>query len=125
MPYLWVVRPEQRRPLLIGIAGLAAACVASFVFDPAAWSAYGDSLFRSQSADMTGFGVIAVAPSGAVDLGIRVVIALALAAVATWRHSDRLVFIATIIATPILAIWRFAPLLALPRLGRPEPENAA
>jgi hypothetical protein len=119
MPYLWLTR-QQRRPLVTGVLVFAAICLASFAFDPAAWSQYADSLFRSTSVEMNGAGVIALAPSGAFDFGLRLAIALAMTAVAIRLRSDRLVFVATVIAVPILAIWRLAPLLVLPRLRRAE-----
>lgn len=120
MPYLWLTRPGQRRALVIGSLIFVAACGVSYLASPVAWADYVDSLFRSTSAAMSGAGVIALAPTGAYDLGLRVAIALALTGVAIARRSDRLVFIATVIAVPILAIWRLAPLLVLPRLGKPS-----
>jgi hypothetical protein len=91
---------------------------ASFAFDPAAWAQYFDSLFRSTGAPMTGQAVIALAPTGALDLGLRLAIALTMTVVAIRVRSDRWVFAASVIAVPVLAYWRLAPLLALPRLGK-------
>jgi hypothetical protein len=118
LPFVWLTNPAQRRSLVIGTAGFGAACLLSFVFDPAAWAQYADSLFRSTSSEMSGFGVVALAPTGAVDLGLRLAIALGMTAVALRLRSDRLVFAATVISVPIFAVFRLAPLLVLPRLGR-------
>ena len=120
IPYLWLTSPAQRRSLLVGCLTLAAACAVSFVIDPAAWSMYFGSMLASTDAAMSGAGVIALAPTGALDLGLRVALALALTALAVRLRSDRLIFTATIIAVPILAAWRLAPLLVLPRLRRTD-----
>ena len=61
--------------------------------------------------------------SGAGDLAIRLAIAALLMVVAIRRRSERWVFTATVIAVPVLALSRLAPLLVLPRLGR-TPANA-
>jgi Glycosyltransferase family 87 len=130
-PYLWLVKPEQRRSLLIGALGFAGLCAVSFAFNPTAWTDYIDSLLRSTTTEMVGQGVIAIWPTGAVDLALRLAIAGALTAVAIRRRSERWVFTATVIAVPILALSRLAPMLVLPRLGRTptdaagEPERAA
>lgn len=118
LPYVWLTNPAQRRSLLIGGATLAAVAALSYVLDPAAWAQYVNSLFRSTGQPMVGAGVIALAPTGALDLGLRLAIAAALAAVAIRLRSERLVFTATVIAVPILALSRLAPLLLLPRLRR-------
>jgi hypothetical protein len=53
-------------------------------------------------------------------LAARTLVAAALIAFALWRRDaavgDRLALIASIVAVPVLATWRVAPLLALPRL---------
>jgi hypothetical protein len=117
-PYLWLVNPKQRRSLVVGALVFAGACAVSYAFNPTAWADYVDSLFRSTSAQMTGQGVIALWPTGAGDLAIRLAIAAGLTLVAIRRRSERWVFTATVIAVPVLALSRLAPLLVLPRLGR-------
>ena len=117
-PYLWLVKPEQRRSLVIGALAFAGLCAVSFAFNPTAWADYIDSLFRSTTAEMSGSGVIALWPTGAADLALRLAIAAGLTVVAIRRRSERWVFTATVIAVPILALSRLAPLLVLPRLGR-------
>lgn len=118
-PYLWLVNPRQRRSLVVGALIFAAACAVSYAFNPTAWADYIDSLFRSTTAAMSGTGVLALWPSGAGDLALRLLIAAVLTVVAIRRRSERWVFTATVIAVPVLALSRLAPLLVLPRLGQP------
>jgi hypothetical protein len=123
-PYLWLIKPQQRRSLLIGALAFAGLCAVSYAFNPTAWADYVDSLFRSTTTAMSGQGVIALWPTGAGDLALRLAIAGVLTTVAVRRRSERWVFTATVIAVPILAWSRLAPLLVLPRLGR-TPARAA
>jgi hypothetical protein len=123
-PYLWLVSPKQRRSLVIGALAFAVACAVSYVFNPTAWADYVDSLFRSTTTEMTGQGVIAIWPTGAVDLAVRLAVAAVLTAVAIRRRSERWVFSATVIAVPVLAWSRLAALLVLPRLGRTPADPA-
>ena len=102
-PYLWLVNPQQRRSLVVGALVFAAACAVSYAFNPTAWADYVDSLFRSTTAAMSGTGVIALWPTGAGDLAVRLLIAAGLTAVAIRRRSERWVFTATVIAVPVLA----------------------
>jgi hypothetical protein len=118
LPYLWLVRPHMRRSLVLGLAGLAAACAVSFVFAPASWILYFQALGWMSTSSTDSFGVITIVPDGFLDALLRVGLAVALIALAVWRGSDRLAFVATIIAVPVLAIWRLVPLLAVPRIGR-------
>jgi hypothetical protein len=50
-------------------------------------------------------------------VALRLLIGLVLVVVAIRRGSDRLAFTASIIAVPVLAVWRLSPLLVLPRLA--------
>jgi hypothetical protein len=123
-PYLWLVKPEQRRSLLTGALAFAGLCAVSYAFNPTAWADYVDSLLRSTTTAMSGQGVIALWPTGAGDLVLRLAIAAGLTVIAIRRRSERWVFTATVIAVPILALSRLAPLLVLPRLGRTPPDAA-
>jgi hypothetical protein len=123
-PYVWLLKPGQRRSLVIGALALAGVCAVSYLFNPTAWADWVDSLFRSTTTEMTGQGVIALWPTGAGDLALRLAIAAGLTVIAIRRRSERWVFTATVVAVPILAWSRFAPLLVLPRLGR-TPTDAA
>lgn len=118
LPYVWLTDPPRRHSIVVGSILLAGACAVSVGLDPAAWVMYVDSMRSSTDASMSGAGVIALAPTGALDLALRVGLAVGMAALAVRLRSDRLLFTATVIAVPILAVWRFAPLLVLPRLGR-------
>ncbi|MDP8903763.1 MAG: hypothetical protein M3N29_00345 [Chloroflexota bacterium] len=118
VPYVWLAMPHQRLALVGGCLAALAAAAVSLALDPSAWAMYVGSMFESTGAAMHGAGVIALAPTGAMDFALRLALAIGLTALAIRLRSDRLVFSATVIAVPILAVWRFAPLLVLPRLAR-------
>jgi hypothetical protein len=40
LPYLWATRPETRRPIVVGCAVFAAACLISLAVAPGLWSDY-------------------------------------------------------------------------------------
>lgn len=116
LPYLWFARPETRHSLLKGVASVALIFGASFLLTPDSWLLYGRSLTSLSGSDMAAFGVIALVSNGFVDVALRLSIGVVLVALAIRRGSDRLAFTASIVAVPVLAIWRFVPLLVLPRL---------
>jgi hypothetical protein len=116
LPYLWISRPETRRALLIGAGTVLAASAVSFALAPDAWLLYFSALTWMTSADTNSFGVVTLLPNGFHDALLRLGAGVALIVLAVWRGSDRLAFAATIIAVPVLAVWRLVPLLALPRL---------
>ncbi len=118
LPYLWFAQPAFRRSLVIGVATLAGACAASFALAPDSWMLYLAALSWMSASSTESFGVIAILPDGLADAILRLAIGIALVLFAIGRGSDRLAFTASIIAVPVLAIWRLVPLLALPRLGR-------
>jgi hypothetical protein len=118
MPYLWLVRPNLRRSLVIGLIALLVAIGISFVLSPQSWQLYVQALTWMSVSGTESFGVIAIVPNGLADVLLRLGLGVVLVVVAVRRRSDRVVFTATIIAVPVLAIWRLVPLLALPRLGR-------
>ena len=134
LPYLWFTRPETRRSLLKGVASVALIFGASFLLTPESWLLYGRSLTSLSGSDMAAFGVIAIVPNGFLDVALRLSLGVALVGLAIHRGSDRLAFTASIVAVPVLAIWRLVPLLILPRLpnakrtgepsgqGEPRPE---
>jgi hypothetical protein len=116
MPYLWFARPAMRRTLIAGLLVLAAACTVSFGLTPDSWMLYVQSLGWLTAAETESFGVVRLVPSGLLDFAWRFALGGALVAFAIRRGSDRMAFTATIIAVPVLAIWRLVPLLAVPRL---------
>lgn len=117
LPYLWLARPASHRSVSIGVATVALAVGISFAFDPASWRLYVQSLTWLSSSDMQGFGIVSLLPNGFVDVGLRLLAGVVLVALAIWRGSDRMAFAASIVAVPVLAIWRLVPLLVLPRLA--------
>ena len=124
VPYLWFRMPESRRPLVIGTAVFAAACLASFVASSDQWSGYAATFGWENGSVMSGSGVIAIVPSwGGLDFVLRFAIAGAAALYATLTRRAWLAYTAAVLTCPILAFSRFAPLVALWRFrGRPAAE---
>jgi len=126
VPYLWFRMPETRRPLLIGSAVFAAACLASWLVAPGAWSDYVSTFGWETSSLMSGSGVIAIVPSsGGLDFVLRFAIAAAVAVYAAYARQDWLAYASAAITCPILAFSRFAPLVALWRFRRPAASEPA
>jgi hypothetical protein len=116
LPYLWVKRPQTRRALAVGVGSVLAVSALSFALAPDQWLMYFSALTLMTSADTNSFGVINLVPNGLLDALLRLAAGVALILLAVRRGSDRLAYAATIIAVPVLAVWRLVPLLALPRL---------
>jgi hypothetical protein len=126
VPYLWFRMPETRRPLLIGSAVFAAACLTSWLVAPGAWSDYVSTFGWETSSLMSGSGVIAIVPSsGGLDFVLRFAIAAAVAVYAAYARQDWLAYASAAITCPILAFSRFAPLVALWRFRRPAASEPA
>ena len=126
VPYLWFRMPETRRPLLIGSAVFAAACLTSWLVAPGAWSDYVSTFGWETSSLMSGSGVIAIVPSsGGLDFVLRFAIAGAVAVYAAYARRDWLAYASAAITCPILAFSRFAPLVALWRFRRPAASEPA
>ena len=126
VPYLWFRMPETRRPLLIGSAVFAAACLTSWLVAPGAWSDYVSTFGWESSSLMSGSGVIAIVPSsGGLDFVLRFAIAGAVAVYAAYARRDWLAYASAAITCPILAFSRFAPLVALWRFRRPAASEPA
>lgn len=124
LPYLWLRRPEARRSILLGLGSMAVAGAASFLMSSDSWVLYARSLISVGDSDMQGFGVISILPNGFADVALRLAIGVALIVLAIHRGSDRLAFAASILAVPVLAVWRLSPLLILPRLaGQRRPRD--
>jgi hypothetical protein len=118
LPYIWLTRRAERRQLTFGLLSVGAACAVSFLLTPESWMQYMEALGWMSTSSTDSFGVVRIAPTGLLDALLRVAVGALLIAIAILRGSDRLAFTATIIAAPVLAIWRLAPLLALPQLGQ-------
>ena len=118
VPYLWLVRPEVRRQLVLaGLATLGVAA-ASLALSPQVWAEYASHLGGQSAVPSTGNGLISLAPTAAADFALRLALAAGLVVAAVATRSDRLAFVAATIATPTLWLTRLLPLLALPRLPR-------
>lgn len=124
VPYLWFRMPESRKPLVIGTAVFAAACLASYVAAPGAWAPYVDTFGWENGSLMSGSGVIALVPSwGGLDFVIRFAIAAVVALFAVYARKDWLAYAAASITCPVLAFSRFAPWVALWQFRRRSPSE--
>ena len=114
LPYLWATRPETRRPIVIGCAVFAAACVASFALAPGLWVDYIGTFGWEASSQMHAMFVYAIVPDhGGLDFAIRIAIAVAALVVAIRWRLDWLAFIAATATMPIFSLTRLAVLVAL------------
>ena len=114
VPYLWFRKPETRRPLVVGTLVFAGACLASIVLAPQAWSDYVDMLRFQNMTELSGSQVIHLIPSGGgIDFIARFAIAAVVALFAAYSGRGWLAYAAASITCPVLAISRFAPLVAL------------
>ena len=117
LPYLWLRRPEQRSALVRGVGLTAGACLVSFLVAPASWQLYFASLgWRSAMSNQDEL-LFAILPTAGADFVLRFSLAAVLVAVAAMRGSDRLTYLATVVAVPTLALSRLSCLFALPRLA--------
>jgi hypothetical protein len=119
VPYLWLWRPECRRPLVVGGLIFGAACLLSFVVSPSSWSGYVDMLGWQSGAQLPGSQVIhLIAGSGGLDFILRFALAAAVALFATYKRRAWLVYAAASITCPVMAVSRLAPLVGLWRFRR-------
>jgi hypothetical protein len=132
VPYLWFRMPESRRPLIIGTAVFAAACLASYVVAPGLWSDYAATFGWENASAMSGFAVLAILPTGGLDFAVRFAIGAAAAIYALYSRKAWLAYAAAAITCPILAWFRFAPLVGIWRFRAgaesrpgPQPEGGA
>jgi hypothetical protein len=125
VPYVWFRMPDSRRPLLVGTAVFAVACLASYALAPGAWAGYIDTFGWENGSVMSGSGVIALVPSwGGLDFAIRFALAAAVALYAVYARKDWLAYAAASITCPILALSRFAPWVALWQFRRRSPSGS-
>lgn len=114
VPFILIRRGVvDRRRLLIGLAGFAAACAASYVAAPGTWHDYLGTVGPQATGGNDGWGVIALAPSGALDLALRSGIAAAAVLIAITFDEERLAWLAAVVTVPVLFFARLAPLVAL------------
>lgn len=129
VPYLWVRKRDARRPLVIGTLIFLAACGVSILVDPRGWTDYVNMLRFQNAAALSGQEVIHLIPSGGgLDFAIRFGIAGLAALFAAYARRDWLAYAAAAITCPVMAISRFAPLVALwrfrPGADRPGAERS-
>jgi hypothetical protein len=114
IPYLWMTRPETRRPLAISCAIFAAACLVSFAIAPGLWFDYAGTFGWEASSQMQAMYVFAIVPNhGGLDLAIRLAIGAAAVVVAIRWRLDWLAFIAATATMPIFSLTRLAVLVGL------------
>jgi hypothetical protein len=120
IPYLWLRRPDARRPVLIGLAGLLLVSTLHFALDPGVWTRFGAALAQqaasANTAPFVGDQLLTLLPSTFGDFVLRLALAVGLTAIAFWRRWDWLAFTAATLAVPTLWLARLAPLVAVPRL---------
>jgi len=114
LPYLWATRPEARRPIVIGCAVFAGACLASFAVAPSLWWDYLGTYGWEVSSQMQANYVYAIVPDhGGLDFAIRFAIAVVAILVAIRWRLDWLAFIAATATMPIFSLTRLAVMVAL------------
>ena len=114
IPYLWMARPETRRPLVISCAVFAAACLASFAIAPGLWFDYAGTLGWEAQSQMQAMFVYAIVPDhGGLDFAIRTAIAAVAILVAIRWRLDWLAFVAATATMPIFSLTRLAILVGL------------
>jgi hypothetical protein len=124
VPYLWFRMPESRRPLLIGTAVFLGACLLSYVAAPDLWSQYAATFGWENASEMSGFAVMAIFPSwGGLDFAVRFALAAVATAYAVYAGKAWIAYAAAAVTCPILAWFRFAPLVGIWRF-RPNAEPA-
>ena len=120
VPYLWLNKPESRRPLVIGTLVFLAVCLVSVVVSPRDWSDYVDMLRFQNATVLSGQQVIHLIPSGGgLDFVVRFGLAAIVATLAAYWRRGWLAYAAASITCPVMAWSRFAPLVGLWRF-RPE-----
>ena len=120
LPYLWVVRPSLRRPMVIGALALAGAFAIHAMLDPRVWREYLASLGQQagsvNDAPYVGDQLLFLLPTTLGDFLLRLLIGCVLVAVAIRLRADWLAFTAAAIAVPTLWVARLAALAGVPRL---------
>jgi hypothetical protein len=114
LPYFWFTRPDYRRPIVIGCAVFAAACLASFAVAPSLWFDYLGTFGWETASQLQATFVYAIVPNhGGLDFAIRFGIAAVAILVAIRWRLDWLAFIAATATMPIFSLTRLAVLVAL------------
>jgi hypothetical protein len=114
LPYLWFTRPETRRPIVVGCAIFATACLASFAIAPGLWFDYLGTFGWETASQMQALYVYAIVPNhGGTDFAIRFAIAVVAIVIAIRWRLDWLAFIAATVTMPIFSLTRLAVLVAL------------
>lgn len=120
LPYLWVVRPPLRRPMVIGAVALAGAFAIHALIDPGVWREYLVSLGlqagSANDAPYVGDQLLFLLPTTLGDFVLRLAVGGVLVAVAVRTRADWLAFTAAAIAVPTLWVARLAALVGAPRL---------
>jgi hypothetical protein len=109
----------------VGTLVFLVACLASIVLAPQAWSDYVDMLRFQNMTELSGSQVIHLIPSGGgIDFIARLALAAVVALFAAYSGRGWLAYAAASITCPVLAVSRFAPLVALWRF-RPGADAGA
>jgi hypothetical protein len=114
IPYLWLTRPDYRRPLAVGCALFAGACVASIGASPGLWVDYVGTFGWEAASEMNAWFVYAIVPNhGGLDFALRGAIAVAAVLLAVRWRADWLAFVVAVATMPILSLTRLGVLVGL------------
>jgi hypothetical protein len=114
VPYLWLQKPETRRPLVIGTLVFLAACLVSIAVAPGQWADYVNMLRFQNETALSGQGVLHLIPSGGgIDFVARFGLAAIVAVLAAYWGRGWLAYAAASITCPVMAFSRLAPLVGL------------
>lgn len=119
-PYLWLTRPDLRRPMLVSSVTLSAVFAAHALMDPRAWRDYlaslGQQAGSANDAPFVGDQLLILVPSTLGDFLLRFGIGVVLVFVAVRYRAGWLAFTAAAIAVPTLWVARLAALVGVPRM---------
>jgi hypothetical protein len=114
IPYLWLTKPDYRRPLAVGCAVFAAACAVSAALGAGLWVDYVGTFGWEAASDLQAWFVVAVVPNhGGLDFAIRLAIASVAVLLAIRWRADWLAFVAAVATMPILTLTRLGVLVGL------------
>jgi hypothetical protein len=114
VPYLWLNKPETRRPLVVGTLVFLAVCLVSIALTARDWADYVAMLRFQNTTNLSGSQVIHLIPSGGgIDFVVRFGLAAVVALLAAYWRKGWLAYAAASITCPVMAWGRLAPLVGL------------
>lgn len=123
VPYIWIVRPQWRRSLLIGVASVVALIGAHILIAPSLYGDYLHSMTHQASSALVSGTMLSILPTAGADFLLRVALTLVGVTLAIRLRSDRLAFAMTVLAQPTLWIQRLTALFGMAGLP-PRPQKS-